>query len=264
MSTTTQSTVKTTPTRTQPITAIPFTRLLHVELRKQLDTRAGRWLLITLGLITAIVMVIQVWVSDPEYLTFMDLALGAATPQMFLLPAIGIMAATSEWSQRTGMVTFTLEPRRGRVIAAKLISALGFGVAAVFAAIVLAAVANVAGMALQDGAGTWTVEWDLLAGFFLMQLLVVAQGVAFGMILLNTPAALVAYYVLPTVLTLLGALISWMRTPVQWLDMNSTTGPLLMGSMDGDAWAKLAVSSLVWVILPLAAGTWRVLHREVK
>ena len=264
MSTTTQVTAKAPIARTEPITGIPFTRLLHVELRKQLDTRAGRWLLIALGILTAVVMVVMVWNLPPAELTFMDLALGAATPQMFLLPAIGIMAATSEWSQRTGMVTFTLEPRRGRVIAAKLLSALGIGVAAVVIAIVLAAVSNVAGAAFQDGAGTWTVEWDLLAGFFLMQLLVVAQGVAFGMILLNTPAALVSYYVLPTVLTLLAMLISWMRTPAQWLDMNSTTSPLIMGSMDGDAWAKLAVSSLVWVVVPLVVGTWRVLHREVK
>lgn len=264
MSTTTRTASTVLATRTQPITGIPFTRLLHVELRKQLDTRAGRWLLITLGLVTAIVMIIQVSVSDPANLTFMDLVLGAAIPQMYLLPAIGIMAATSEWSQRTGMVTFMLEPRRSRVIAAKLISALGFGVAAVAIALVLAAVANVGGMAFQDGVGTWAVQWDELAGFFLMQLLIVAQGVAFGMILLNTPAALVFYYLLPAVLSLLGSLVSWMQTPVLWLDMARTTSPLVEGAMDADAWSKLAVSSLVWVFVPLAVGLWRVLHREVK
>ena len=31
----------------------------------------------------------------------------------FLLPVLGIMLVTSEWSQRTAMVTFTLEPHRG-------------------------------------------------------------------------------------------------------------------------------------------------------
>ncbi len=30
----------------RPTRAVPFTRLVHVELRKMLDTRAGRWLLI--------------------------------------------------------------------------------------------------------------------------------------------------------------------------------------------------------------------------
>ncbi|PFG34873.1 ABC transporter permease [Sanguibacter antarcticus] len=264
MSTTTESLGKPTLARTQPIAAVPFTRLLHVELRKQIDTRAGRWLLITLGIVTALIMLIVVWVSAPENLTFMNLVLGAAVPQSLLLPVIGIMAVTSEWSQRTGMVTFALEPRRGRVVAAKVLSALGLGIAAVVAAIVLAAVANVAGMAFQDGVGTWTLDWEVLGGFLLTQLLVVAQGVAFGMILLNTPAAIVTYFILPTVLSLLGGLVSWLQTPSQWLDMNSTMGPLVAGTMDGDAWAKLAVSSLVWVVLPLVAGTWRVLHREVK
>lgn len=264
MSTMTQVAGKAPLARTQPITGIPFTRLVHVELRKQLDTKAGQWLLIALAAVTALVMTIVVWTGGPAELTFMNLVVAAAVPQMFLLPAIGIMAATSEWSQRTGMVTFALEPRRSRVIAAKIISALGFGVAAVIIAIVLAAVSNLAGIAFQDGVGTWTVEWDLLGNFLLMQLLVVAQGVAFGMILLNTPAALVSYYILPTALSLVAMLVSWMRTPAQWLDMNSTTQPLMMGSMDGDAWAKLAVSSLVWVIVPLAVGTWRVLNREVK
>ena len=43
-----------------------------------------------------------------------------ATPQGFLLPVMGILLVTQEWTQRTGMVTFTLEPHRGKVIAAKV------------------------------------------------------------------------------------------------------------------------------------------------
>ena len=44
-----------------------------------------------------------------------------------LLPILGIMAATAEWTQRTGLVTFTLEPRRGRVVLAKALAALVLG-----------------------------------------------------------------------------------------------------------------------------------------
>ena len=40
-----------------------------------------------------------------------------------LLPVLGILLVTSEWSQRTAMVTFTLEPSRSRVIAAKFVVA---------------------------------------------------------------------------------------------------------------------------------------------
>ena len=59
MSTTTLKAGTAPLARTQPITGIPFARLVHVELRKQLDTRAGRWLLIALGLVTALVMVVR-------------------------------------------------------------------------------------------------------------------------------------------------------------------------------------------------------------
>ena len=46
---------------------------------------------------------------------------------------LGILLVTSEWGQRTGMVTFTLEPHRGKVIAAKVVAALVLGLLAVVA-----------------------------------------------------------------------------------------------------------------------------------
>ena len=51
-------------------------------------------------------------------------------PDGILLPVLGVMSVTSEWSQRTAMVTFALEPSRGRVIAAKYVSALVIAVVA--------------------------------------------------------------------------------------------------------------------------------------
>jgi len=247
-----------------PTDGVPFTRVLLVELRKQVDTRAGRWLLIAIGIVTALVMAATLAFNDPEYLTFENLVLSAAMPQMFLLPVVGIMAATSEWTQRTGMVTFALEPRRGRVIAAKLLSAVGLALLAVVTAVVLGAVANVLGTVLRDGSGSWDLDLNLLGGFVLIEVLVVAQGVAFGLILLNTPAAIVVYYLLPTAWSLITSLVSWLREPSEWLDMNRTTGPLLEGTATGDDWAKIAVSVAVWVLLPVVLGTWRVLRREVK
>ena len=39
-----------------------------------------------------------------------------------ILPMIAILSVTSEWSQRSGLTTFTLVPHRGRVILAKAIA----------------------------------------------------------------------------------------------------------------------------------------------
>ena len=111
-----------------------------------------------------------------------------------LLPIIGVMAATAEWSQRTGLVTFVLEPRRGRVVLAKALAALGLAVVVLVAAVAASALANVAG-----GTGEWDLTAAVAGGTVLALLVYVLQGVAFGLLFLNTPVAIVSVLVLPTV-----------------------------------------------------------------
>src|SRR2546421_152111 len=48
-----------------------------------------------------------------------------------LLPIVGLLAITSEWSQRTALTTFARVPRRERVIAAKLLAGVALALAAV-------------------------------------------------------------------------------------------------------------------------------------
>lgn len=243
--------------------AVPLTRLISVEARKQLDTRAGRWLLITIGVVTAIVLVVLLFVNGGKH-SFRELLLATVTPQALLLPIVGILAVTSEWSQRAALVTFTLEPRRGRVAAAKTISALLVGVIALAAAVALAALAHLASMAIRGAEAGWGVPAPVLAGFALMLLLGVAQGVGFGMLLLNTPAAIVAYLVLPTVWSVLGGMVASLKTAAGWLDLTTTMQPLLEGSMTGNQWLRLGTATALWVLLPLAAGLWRITRSEVK
>ncbi|MGL4177759.1 MAG: hypothetical protein ACRCSN_17005 [Dermatophilaceae bacterium] len=49
----------------------------------------------------------------------------------------------------------------------------------------------------------------------------------------------------------------------EWLDLSRATEPLLAGSMAGQNWAQLGTASLVWLGVPLAVGTWRVMTMEV-
>ena len=74
--------------------------------------------------------------------TFDDFAGGANIPMDVLLPVLGIMSVTSEWSQRTAMVTFTLEPSRSRFLAAKYVGTLIIAFVAVVIGLVLTIVAN--------------------------------------------------------------------------------------------------------------------------
>lgn len=263
----TPTTTPTTPTTPAGLTgptvprpalrAVPFTRTTRVELRKMVDTRAGRWLLaIVTAAGLATIAATLIWSSGPHSLSYF---LGfAAFPLSLLLPVIGIMGATAEWTQRTGLVTFTLEPRRGRVVAAKLVAAVLLGLGVFAAALAASAIAT-----LATGAA-WDLTLPLLAGLVLGLLLFVLQGVAFGFAFLNTPAAIVASLLLPTVWTIVGGLVPSVQRASEWLNLTVTTGPLFNGTMAGEDWAKLAASAALWIGLPLAVGTWRVLTREVK
>ena len=54
---------------------------------------------------------------DQTYTSYLGFAAIGLT---ILLPVVSILTLTSEWSQRTALTTFTQEPRRMRVINAKI------------------------------------------------------------------------------------------------------------------------------------------------
>ncbi|MFW5472619.1 ABC transporter permease [Knoellia sp. CPCC 206450] len=243
---------------------VPMPRLVHVELRKMVDTRAGRWMLITMSAISVVVLaVFLIWgpADEATYATLLGLT---SFPLVVLLPILGIMAATAEWSQRTGLVTFTLEPRRGRVVLAKVVAALLLGLVVTVTAFAAAAVANVIGSSVGDGSGAWDVTWKVALGVVLGFAIYVLQGLAFGFVFLNTPFAIVASLLLPTIWTIAVSLVSSLAEPSKWLDLNQVTEPLFSGSMTGENWGQLSTSFGAWVLVPLVLGAWRVLHREVK
>ncbi|KGN32071.1 hypothetical protein N802_10745 [Knoellia sinensis KCTC 19936] len=243
---------------------VPLQRLIRVELRKMVDTRAGRWMLIVMSAISLVVMAAFLIWGPSEEANYSELLGLTSLPLVILLPILGIMAATSEWSQRTGLVTFTLEPRRGRVIVAKIIATLMLGLVVTATAFAASALGNVIGSTFGDGNGAWDLTWQVALGVTLAFAIFVLQGLAFGFVFLNTPFAIVASLLLPTLWSIAVGMIASLAEPSKWLDLNQVTDPLFSGSMTGENWAQLASSTGVWVLLPLAIGAWRVMHREVK
>ena len=241
---------------------IPFLRLLRVELRKQVDTRAGAGLLIAIAAVSAVTIVLQLWLLDPQGLTWESLSAGASMGSSLLLPLIGIIAATSEWSQRTALQTFALEPRRTRVHLAKVLSAVAFGLVMVALTYLVGAIVNVIGAIVFDGAGSWDVEPGQVLATVLTVTISILMGVAFGLALLNTPIAIVAYLVLPTVMSVLGV-IPALADVVGWIDPGGAMVPMYDWSFTPEQWGKLATSLAVWVAAPLAFGLWRTARREV-
>lgn len=248
----------------EQIRGIGFGTLVRVELRKLTDTLAGRAFLGVIALVLALVLGIMVAVADGEH-GLDNYFVATAMPLGVLLPVLGILAATAEWSQRTAMTTFALEPRRGRVISAKIVAMLVMGVLAFVLSLALAAVANGVAVGVLGADSPWTITGGDLGAMLLVLSVGVLQGTAFGFLFLNTPAAIVAYLALPMVFNILTSLIAWMRDVAAWIDVQRTTAPLLEGQgMDTEQWAQLATSLGVWVVLPLSFGVWRVLRAEVK
>ncbi len=251
-------------------TAVPFGRLVAVELRKMADTRAGRWLLISIAALTALVLAIQLAVilSNDLQVDFRDFMIAMNTPMGILLPVLGIMSVTSEWTQRTAMVTFTLEPSRSRLILAKFVSTMLIAVVAVVIGLALSVAANLLYGALSGNEVLWDIGAVDIVFYFLLHAIGMATGFAFGTLFLNTAAAIVVYFVysfvLPGLFQLGAQLMDWFADIQPWIDFAAAQNPLIEGSISGEQWAQLAVSGFIWLVLPLAVGLWRVLRAEVK
>ena len=249
-----------TPLMASPADPIPFKRLLRVEWRKSIDTRAARWLLVTIALLTAgaatipLLLPREIQQGWPSYLATTALVLA------LMLPLVSIMTLTSEWGQRSVLVTFTQEPRRHRVVAAKVLSGLALAlIGAVFAFGICAAAMAVSNMLGRSVA--WSLEWKYVAGFVLFVIVNSLMGMAFGALLLNTPAAVVLFLVLPTMWTMLS--YGWLEDLGRWLDTAQTYRYILESDWDGNT-GPILVSLTVWVALPLVLGTARTLRREVS
>jgi ABC-type transport system involved in multi-copper enzyme maturation permease subunit len=263
------TTVPTTiPASRRPATAepagIPFGRLVRTELRKLTDTRASRWLIAGIVAATPVVLVVMLFAAGPKDLTYENMVDFTQTPQKLLLPALGLLAMTSEWSQRTGLVTFTLVPDRRRVLLAKFAATLVLALVVIALAFGSAAVGNVLGMALRQGNGSWSLGLSGAGEITLVLLSGLLQAMAFGMAVLVTSAAVGLYYVVPNLSSVLFGATPGLKSFAPWVDLNNAQGPLYSHDITGKGWLQLLIASTIWILVPLAFGIWRVSRTEVR
>lgn len=236
---------------------IAFSRLVRVEWAKATDTRVARWLLALVALSTVAMVLVPVLAptsfeqTDASYLRVGALGL------TILLPVVAILLFTGEWSQRSVFTTFTQEPRRIRVLNAKLVTALVLGaVAAVFGGLVTAS-----GLVVATASGR-ELEADLsvgvITGYLVFVLLNVLAGVALGALLQSSAPAIAASFALPAAFALLGTAST---VVADWIDI-STWNWVLENDWAGHV-PQVSVSVLIWVAIPLAAGYVRTTRRDV-
>ena len=236
--------------------------LTRVELRKMYDTRAGFWLLLSCVLLAVLTVAITVFTGDDADHTLSNVLNNATQASNVLLPIVGILLVTSEWSQRTAQVTFTLVPHRGRVLAAK-----------VSASVVLALIAFVLALALSAlGTAHQPSRWrrHVVAGRRPARADRALHGdldadrrrarrgdpaLGAGDRGLVRPADRLRRGDAPD---------PGPRGAANWLDQGETLPDLTDHIYSAHAWARVGTTLLLWLALPLAIGAWRFLRGEIR
>ena len=238
----------------------PLGRLMLVELRKMTDTRAGFWLQLAVIALTLAIAGILVGFGESGDQTFEVMLAAAMQPSVNLLPVIGILLVSSEWSQRTAQQTFTLVPRRPRVIGAKLLASIAVAAAAFAISILVALLATA--IAGSDAPDTWSLPAGQLVQMGLIFALAMVGGVAFGALLLASAPAIVAYFLAPTAWAALLTIPAF-DDLAPWLDSSRSFAPMTEEVMSATEWAHVATTTALWVALPLALGIARIRRNEV-
>ena len=249
---------------------IPFSRLAVVEARKLIDTRSGRTLvsIVVVLMVLAVGLPVLVNASNDLPLTYRSLLDISMIPTALLLPVLGVLSVTGEWSQRTHMVTFTLEPRRERIVGAKVVAVAAVAVLIALVGMAFTAIAYAVYGSLGVGSVDWTLTIAQGVGFIVTEVLGVLTGVGFGILLLNTPAAIVCFaafaYVLPVIFAIVQVGVPALADVLPWIDFIGAQAPLTDGALTAEAWGHLLVSGAIWLFLPIAVGVLRVVRADIK
>jgi ABC-2 type transport system permease protein len=249
---------------------VPLTRVTQVELRKMFNTRSGFWLIASIA-ISAVLATggVILWAADNQ-LTYSTFATAIRFPVVIILPLIAILAVTSEWSQRTGLTTFTLIPHRSRIITAKAVSAILIAVAAMVLTFVVGALGNLLSAAVTGTTLVWDVTLTQCLYYVLGMILSLLTGFMLGVLIRSSTGAIVAYFILtfavPTIFGLLSESQRWFHDLQPWIDIQFAQSGLFVfdQALTGEQWANIAVTGITWLLIPLAIGLGFVMRAEVK
>jgi hypothetical protein len=247
---------------------VPLGRIIRVELRKMFDTRSGFWLMASILIAAVVSTVATILFAPASDLTYYTFAKAIGYPMAVILPIIAVLSITGEWSQRSGLTTFTLVPHRNRVIAAKAIASFSVGVAAMLMAFVIGVVGNLIGPALAGTDRVWDVSFSHGVLIVMGSLLSLLTGTMLGILFRSSPVALVAYFVysllLPGLLQLLASTQRTFGDARPWVDLNLGESWLFEGTISGHQWLQLGVSVGTWIVLPALLGLALLRGSEVR
>lgn len=240
-------------------------RFTYIELRKSVDTKSALVLLAVIFVLAAGFAVLAS-TGEPDLNSFVGSAL---IPLPFLLPVISALSATSEWSQRATVTTFSLVPRRSRILVARLMATvllvLLLASAIVVTTMAIFVVMHPAAFQATDWAEFAKTLWSILV----LAITAALTGVAMGYLLLIPALAISVTLLVPVAYDVFISLRfpdvgPWISSLAfsQWLMKPNLTWE--SSGLDTIGLGPALSSLLLWTVLPLAAGWVRQLRKEVK
>ncbi len=247
---------------------IPLSRIVLVELRKSLNTRAGFWLLAAIGIASVLATAAVILFAPADQFTYSTFTLAIGFPMSVILPMVAILSVTAEWSQRTGLTTFTLVPHRGRILMGKAVAATGIAIVSMLVAFPVGALGNILGSGIHGVPTVWDQSPVDVLYLVLGNTLLLMVGFMLGVVIRSSTAALVTYliyaFVAPSLLGFLAINQEWFRDLQPWVDPSYSQDALFHGGFTGEQWAQLALTTLVWLAAPLVLGVRALIRSEVK
>lgn len=231
-------------------------RLIGVELRKMVNTRAGFWVPVAVTGFTLLGAIISAANHGGRDGTFSRVLHAAAIPGAYLLPVMGVLLVCSEWSQRTTLTTFTLVPNRWRVLGAKLGASVIVSTVALLACLLFTL--GCASLFGHHPGGAGSLTWQIIGQAWLYLAGGMVMGLAFGAAILLSAPAIVIYLLLPLIWNALANNIGALAPVARWLDSDSTLGPLTTQNLSATQWTHAAATCALWIGVPLVIGLARI------
>jgi ABC-2 type transport system permease protein len=225
-----------------------------LEVRKSLSTRSGLALVVSAVLLAPAAVAIAAGTASQPLDNVLGPLVITGLLTALVLVALGVLSTAGEWSHGSIQTTFLLEPRRGRVMAAKAgaVALMGAVVAMVAAGLSALLLVVMEPSASWDGAGRAMVMVAVAGATF--ALIGAGVGAAVG----NTPGALTGIYLLD-----LGVL-PVLQTVKPELADKIDPGNAILELAQGNHQALSVTILAVWVGVSLVAGTLMSRRRQVS
>lgn len=263
-----------------------MTRLLRAELFK-VRTTPGPWtclavtlLLTALGIILAFLVAHRgtVHFGAPTTTRGLRNLVGAGyTAGTVMAPVLGVLVVTTEYRHKVLTATLLLEPRRARVLTAKVLTCAIWGVGLCVASFALVAAMGIPLLATEGGSLSHLLDQvgPVVPGLLGAYALLTVYGLGLGVLVRNQIAGVIlalgiSLVLEPIVVALFASLVHW---DINWLPSRATQAVAggLTGGNQGNglvgptllSWWLGALALLAWGVGLTVIGYFTTFRRDV-